>query len=308
MAAEVETVTQHSDRVRSISLRPRHRRGFPPFVPGDHVQLQHETGLRRDYSLISAPDDASHYEIAIQREPSGRGGSVLFHDELRRGDTVYVSYPRPGIRIDPDAASHVFVAGGIGATAVLGLLPALPSAHRSVMHYAVRRPEDAVFLESFARHGVEVHVHVSAQGSRLDVDRVIKEAPTDATVYACGPERLLDAVERAGAGRREGSVRVERFVTAPSPDERQGDAFTAKLLGAGKTVDVGEGESLLRALRRSGVVVDFSCESGTCGSCVIEFARGDVQHRDVCLSEAERRSGFLATCVSRGAGEIELLI
>jgi len=308
IAAQVDAVIPHSARVRGLRLRPRHREAFPGFVPGDHVQLQHETGVRRDYSLISAPDDTSRYEIAVQREPDGRGGSVLFHDGLSPGDTVFVSYPQPGFRIDPTASDHLFVAGGIGVTAILGLLPALPGGSRGVLHYAVRRPEDAILTESLARYGVDVSIHSSSMGTRLDLELVVARAPADAIIYACGPPGLLDSLEEVTVGRPNGTVRVERFAAAPPPDELLGDAFAANLLGAKRTIEVGERESLLRALRRSGIPLDYSCESGVCGSCVLEVTRGDVDHRDLCLTDDDRRTGFMAACVSRGRGAIDLLI
>lgn len=306
IAAEVDSVIQHSARVRGFRFTPCHRDTFPSFVPGDHVQLQHQSGVRREYSLIGHPNDPHHYEVAIQREQEGRGGSMAFHD-LNPGDTVFVSYPQPGFRIDREASEHVFVAGGIGVTAILGLLTDLPSGSRGVVHYAVRHRDDAILLEHLARFDVELHVHCSSLGERLDIAAMVATAK-DATFYACGPERLLTSVDRAAAGRPQGTVRSERFVAAPAVDEHRGDAFTANLLGSKRSIDVGERESLLHALQRADIPVDFSCESGICGSCVIEAANGEVEHRDLCLTEDDRRSGFLATCVSRGIGGIDLLI
>nr|WP_269813961.1 2Fe-2S iron-sulfur cluster-binding protein [Jiangella endophytica] len=54
--------------------------------------------------------------------------------------------------------------------------------------------------------------------------------------------------------------------------------------------------------------VDYSCEGGVCGSCVIEAAQGEIDHRDRCLSDDERARGLLATWVSRGRGDIALLL
>ena len=49
-----------------------------------------------------------------------------------------------------------------------------------------------------------------------------------------------------------------------------------------------------------------SCESGTCGSCKTKLVSGDVDHRDLVLTEAEKPANIMV-CVSR-ARSVELLL
>ncbi|WP_436181573.1 MULTISPECIES: 2Fe-2S iron-sulfur cluster-binding protein [unclassified Caballeronia] len=49
-----------------------------------------------------------------------------------------------------------------------------------------------------------------------------------------------------------------------------------------------------------------SCETGSCGTCVIGYSKGRVEHNDICLHRSSRDS-LLAVCVSRAtSGEITL--
>jgi phthalate 4,5-dioxygenase reductase subunit len=44
--------------------------------------------------------------------------------------------------------------------------------------------------------------------------------------------------------------------------------------------------------------VPRSCESGTCGSCKTRLLAGEVEHRDMVLSD-EEKDGHIMVCVSR---------
>ncbi|MFK4806140.1 PDR/VanB family oxidoreductase [Microbacterium sp. ZW CA_36] len=303
MAAQVTAVRDLSRRVRAIRVAPIHRRAFPLAAGGDHVHVQHPTGVRRDYSLVSSR--GGDYEIAVQRQDAGRGGSALFHAS-QPGDPVFISYPQPGMSLDATASRHVFVAGGIGVTAIIGLLHDVSPALDGEVHYAVNRRADAVLLDRLEASGLEVHLHVSAEGTRLDVSSLVAGLTPDTALYHCGPPSLMAALDAAGHPPQR--TRSEAFAVTARPGERLGEPFTARLLGTGRSVSVAADETLLTALLRDGIPVDYSCEGGVCGSCVIEAPSGDLDHRDRCLSDADRGQRLLATCVSRGRDDIALLI
>ena len=84
-----------------------------------------------------------------------------------------------------------------------------------------------------------------------------------------------------------------------------GEPFTAKCLKSGVTVEVAEGQSLLQALLDAGINMDYSCEGGVCGTCVVPLVSGEVEHMDEFLMDDEHDTQ-MTTCVSRGVGEIEI--
>lgn len=306
MAARLEADAWPARGVRELTVVPVHRETFPRFVPGDHVHIQHGNGTRRDYSLIGPADDPSCYRIAIRRDDDGRGGSVLFHEELEVGDLLFVSYPQSGMRIDRTASHHVFVAGGIGVTAILGLLEGLPPGASSEIRYCVRHREHAAYLDVLQASGAEVILHESAAGGRLDVPALTAGLADDATVYCCGPEALMAEMAEAASRLHPDRVRCESFTGRVSaPGDRLGDSFEARLMLSEQVIHVAEDESLLQAMLRENVPVDYSCEGGACGSCVLEVVDGEIEHRDLCLSDEERGQS-MAACVSRGKGAISV--
>lgn len=84
-----------------------------------------------------------------------------------------------------------------------------------------------------------------------------------------------------------------------------GESFTAKCLRSGVTVEVAEGQSLLQSLLDAGIDMDYSCEGGVCGTCVVPVVSGQIDHLDEFLMEDEQEEQ-MTTCVSRGEGEIEI--
>lgn len=305
MAARVIAEEWPAPGVRGLEFAPVHRESFPPFVPGDHIQIQHDNGTRRDYSLIGPAADPSTYKIAIRRDDAGRGGSMLFHDELAVGDLVFVSYPQAGMRVADDTGHHLFIAGGIGVTAILGLLDGLAPGATAEVHYCVKTRADAAYLPALQASGASVTVYESRAGHRLDAAQLLATVRPDTTAYHCGPTSLMDAVKLAAAHWPADRVRSESFAGVAKAESSQGEPFDAWLVLSKRVIHVPEHETLLQAMLREDVPLDYSCEGGACGSCVVELVEGSVEHRDLCLSEDER-AGAMTACVSRGKGAISI--
>jgi ferredoxin len=144
-------------------------------------------------------------------------------------------------------------------------------------------------------------VFAADEGVRANVAELLASAP-DAVVYVCGPTRLLDAVEAAGAGRGSGHLHLERFeakqVAAPVWDE----PFEVELLLSGITVTVPPELSILDVVEQHGVLALSSCRVGTCGTCETPIIDGEIDHRDSVLSPEEQDDNFaMMICVSRAA-------
>ena len=76
MAARVIAEEWPAPGVRGLEFAPVHRESFPPFVPGAPIQIQHDNGPPRDYSLLGPAAAPATYKISIRRSEAGRGGST----------------------------------------------------------------------------------------------------------------------------------------------------------------------------------------------------------------------------------------
>jgi len=96
----------------------------------------------------------------------------------------------------------------------------------------------------------------------------------------------------------ERNVHVEHFEAAEI-DTSEDDSFTVEL-DTGESFEIPADRSILSVLTDNGIDVFKSCEEGICGSCVSGVLEGVPDHRDNCLSAADKEAGDqMALCVSR---------
>lgn len=308
LTLQVAERIDEADGIAGLVLADSQGRDLPPWRPGAHIDVvvdrAGEAPAIRQYSLCGDPADRTAYRVAVLREDGGGGGSVAIHENVRQGKLVRASAPRDNFGFEP-AESLVFVAGGIGITPILPMLrEAEASGSRWALHYAGRSPETMAFGADLAGFGDRVRRYERSSGLRMDVAEIVADARAEgATVYACGPRGLLDAVE-AAAAETGCDVRVERFENDQEVDLPTDQPFEVELALAGKTLTVEPGESILGRVREAGVPVPSSCEGGTCGTCETFVVEGEPDHRDAVLTAAEREeSEVMMICVSRCRGD-----
>ncbi len=296
----VEAVEPVAENVVSVTLSGA---GLPRWTPGSHIDVELGESSRQ-YSLCGDPAEPDRYRIAVLRERESRGGSRFVHERLEVGETLRIRGPRNHFRLDPGADDYLFVAGGIGITPIIAMADHAHAAGAAYeIHYCGRGESTMALLDRLRRdHGDALTVHTSS-GGRLDVDALLAEPVAGRQVYACGPQRLLTALEAAMIRWPQDSLRVEHFEAASLLDPASEHAFDVELADSGGTVMVPADLTVLTALRAAGVDVPSDCEEGLCGSCEVAVLDGTVDHRDRVLTRAERATGrSMMTCCSRACG------
>lgn len=282
---------------------------LPEFTPGAHVSVLAPNGERRKYSLCNDPDERAAYTIAVKREQDGRGGSISLIESVKAGDTLQVSEPRNDFELKPSPAGYTFIAGGIGITPLLSMARHLKSTGvgKFKLYYLTRSKELTPFLAELSgpkyRGLVTIHHDGGDPDTAFDLWPVLEKPRGH--VYCCGPRGLMSAVRDMTGHWSSAAVHFEAFqdVAKTLPDDRP---FKVRVKGCDSEVDVPVGTSILDALRLAGERVPSSCESGTCGSCKTKLIAGDVDHRDLVLSAAEK-AGHIMVCVSRArSGDLEI--
>lgn len=307
MKLRAEIVRLTTPDVLHVSLVHPLRPELPSWTAGAHVDLRLPTGGVRQYSLCGDPADRTRYEIAIKRESSGRGGSIWAHDTIKPGSSLHVSAPRNNLPLAANATRHILVAGGIGITPFVAMAHALAARGEDfTIHYCARSPGDAPLLaELSAICGARLRCWFSSRGARFD-PAMLGCAEAGTHVYACGPQRLLDAIQSvlAAGGWRDDQVHLEVF--QPTIDENfKPEPFDARILSTGEILHVPADRSLLDVMRDHGLALTASCELGVCGSCECGYRDGVVIHRDKVLPIAKRQDR-LTPCVSRARVSVTL--
>jgi ferredoxin-NADP reductase len=292
-----------AEGVVRLSLAHPFGERLPAWSPGAHIDLLLGPDLVRQYSLCGDPGDTSLLQVAVLREPQSRGGSLSVHDTLAEGDTVRVRGPRNHFPL-VDSPHYLFIAGGIGITPVL---PMIAAAERRGadwrLVYGGRSRATMAFAGQLAKaHPHRVALRPQDETGLLDLDALLGSPAPGTLVYCCGPDPLLNAVERRCASWPEGTLHMERFTPKSREDDAPSASFEVELSRSGITVTVPPDKTVLQTVEEAGVQILSSCQEGTCGTCETAVLDGVVDHRDSLLTPAEQaRNDTMFICVSRAA-------
>lgn len=309
----VQAATWEAEGIHSFELRDPGGAALPPFTAGAHIDLHLANGMVRSYSLTNPQDERHRYVVAVQKDRASRGGSTWVHDKLRLGDLVEVAGPRNNFPLAEDAPHSLFIAGGIGVTPLWCMIQRLVALGRPFTLYdCVRTRQEAAFiapLEAAARRpGAIIHFNFDGEpgGKMLDIAAVVAAAPPEAHLYCCGPLPMLAAFEAATKDLPRERVHVEYFTAKEAPAAEGG--FTVVLAKSGKSFVIAPGKTILETLTDAGLDVPSSCLEGVCGTCETRVLEGVPDHRDVVLTEAERKASKTMMICCSGSKSAKLVL
>ncbi|WP_421855931.1 2Fe-2S iron-sulfur cluster-binding protein [Oricola sp.] len=279
---------------------------LPAWTAGSHIDIVVAPEFLRSYSMSGDPADRSRYQIAVLREDAGRGGSKLMHRIFAEGRRVFVSRPLNHFELDETASKTFLMGGGIGIT------PMIAFAHRLhaigadfALHYSCSRRADAGFLDDLAGFAWRdrVALHISDEGSRADLDAILKGYRSGWHVYACGPDRymraVMDAAERQGFPEE---ARHLEYFSVPEQPDYVNHPFTLRLVRSGREFIIPANKTATDVLAENGIHVDVKCSDGICGVCKCGLVSGAVEHRDFVLSKRQRETEIIL-CQSRAVAK-----
>ena len=326
----------HPLRVRCVVPETADAASFVLDVPGDlRTAFEYRAGQfltfrarvdgevhHRCYSMSSSPAVDDELQVTVKRVPGGRVSNWMI-DTLAEGDLVEASVPAGVFCLGPGGGDVVAFSAGSGITPVFSLLKsALATTDRRVRLYYANRDRDAVIfaaeLDALAERypgRLEVVHHLDVERGFVEPDALgpfVGDA-AGADCYVCGPTPFMDIVEATLLAHGVGPdrIHIERFTPAEpvpagerSTDGPGGDAVTTarvtvELGGRTDTVDHRPGTTILQTARQMGMSPPFSCESGSCATCMAKLVEGTVRmHANDVLTDDEVAEGWVLTCQS----------
>ena len=285
---------------------------LPEWTAGAHIDVVVAPEYLRQYSLSGDPADRATYQIGVLREDGGRGGSTLMHRIFAEGRKVFISKPINHFPLDETATRTLLMGGGIGVTPMIAMAHRLHALGADFeLHYSAKTRDTANYLDDLASFpwSGRVHLHISDEGTRADLDQIMSGYQPGWHVYTCGPDRFMDGViavaERQGFP--EGARHLEYFSVPEQPDH-ENHPFTLRLVNSGRDIPVPADRTAADALNEVGIHVDVKCSDGLCGVCHCGLVSGEVEHRDFMLSKKQRETTIIL-CQSRAVepdGVIEI--
>lgn len=301
----VDSIVPVTETIKRFQFQAVDGKFLPAFTGGSHIttfiQNQDEV-IERHYSLVSNPVDRSQYAIAIRRDEQSRGGSVYWHDQVKEGDLLEISFPKNHFALSYEAKHHVFYAAGIGITPFLTMMADLQAEGKSFeLHYAAKNKELCAFYDYINETypGVCTFYFSEDPTSTRMAPASMAEHRIGTHVYFCGPVSMVneyrDAAEEYGYPKH--AIHFELFAAAAEGPQ---EPFVVELASSNTEIHVPEGATLLETLLKEGIDAPYSCKIGGCGSCQVEVIDGEVDHRDSFYREDERKElKAILTCCSR---------
>ncbi len=269
----------------------------------------------RCYSMSSSPDTDDRFTTTVKRVPDGLMSNWMI-DTLGPGDSVDVMRPAGLFVLRETDVPIVAFAGGSGITPVLSIIKsALATTQRQIALVYANRSADAVIFASELDELVaasdgrfSVHHHLDAEQGFLDAAAcaALVREQVDADFYICGPGPYMEIVE-AGLALLQiapAQLFIERFVVPGDVVELVDDVDAAESLvirlgGGEHRLDYQAGDTLLEAARRGGLSPPYSCEAGSCATCMAHLEAGSAAMRvNNALSADEVAGGWVLTCQS----------
>jgi dimethylamine monooxygenase subunit B len=305
----VKAIEQETEFVKRFTLAAVDGKPLPRFSGGAHIStfIEEEKVIVRQYSLTSNPDETQNYQIAVRLSETSRGGSRYWHQKMKVGDILFISYPKNQFPLSFKAKHHVFYAAGIGITPFLSMMKDLTKkgAHFE-LHYASKSKGNCSFYEYLQVHFPnQCHFYFSNKKQRLNAS-FLERHPIGTHVYFCGPETFITQFtdEAVKLGYPNSSIHFERF-TPPQPMNTM--PFHVQIKN-GTLIQVSKDQSLLEALLEQGITAPYSCRVGRCGTCELKVKEGEIDHYDSFLSDEQKKTNSkILACVSRAKSSKLLL-
>ena len=203
------------------------------------------------------------------------------------------------------ARHHLLIAAGIGITPMVSHLRSARRWGRDVELLYIHRDGRGAYSDEIKALTDHARFFTERAAFLAELVATLADSPFGTHAYICGPAPFIDDVVTLATdlGWPGSRIHVEHFGGELAP----GEPFEVELAGSGETFVVDSGISLLESLEARGQTVASMCRQGVCGECRVPVRSGVILHRDLYLSESERRAGdAMMACVSRADGHLEL--
>ena len=324
----VSKIERFNAKSLAISLAiPADLKSIFHFEPGQYITFSHSVGdkeIRRSYSIASTPEDEM-ITVGV-KEVEGGIFSTYANKTLKEGDVLRVATPEGGFVLDKEASSILAIGAGSGITPLLSIMKVALSNNPNVkvgLIYGNQSDRSMMFKDSiqelsqnFSDRFFAVNAFSREQGGdyfgRIDrgvilhalKNKLVGVGVPDKT-YLCGPEAMIHHAKDAllDQGVAEEHVLFELFVTSENAKEINVSGMASvRVLLDGETheIKVPKEEFLLDSLLEQGVDAPYSCQGGSCSSCICKITEGGADMaRNQVLTDNEVANGFVLSCQAK---------
>ena len=329
-------IEREGSGARTLILKTEDNSPAAWFRAGQYVSVKMKIGqsyVTRPYSISSSPKLTKDGKIfiTVKENPGGFVADFILK-ELQEGDSVLVSGPEGNFYHDRlrDRGNVVAVAGGSGITPFLSMAYAIRDGIEDfnlTILFGSRTEKSILFrseLDSIVEETDKVRViHVLSdeevpgfEHGFVTADLVRRYAPSDYSLFICGPEGLYRHMEGVAEelGLPKRLVRREiigvsgRMVSSVSDSPEVFHKLSVIQGPYRYEITASSKETLLVAMERAGILAPARCRSGECGWCRSKILSGSViiPTQNDFRRHMDRETDHIHPCVSFPASDIVL--
>jgi ring-1,2-phenylacetyl-CoA epoxidase subunit PaaE len=294
--------------------------------------------IRRSYSMSSSPYTDVSLAVSVKAVQGGLMSNYLNEqikvDDLLE---IMEPMGNFTTELNPDQKRTIVLIGaGSGITPLISIAKSvlMVEADSNVILILGNRNEESILLKGkidalLAKYSSRFEVaHTLSQPSeswkgesgrlnRTHILKILEQFPSSATdfteYFICGPDGMMEeakeALELLGVDSQK--IHKESFATANSlkahgevmVHEDDGSLKSREITvlyeGSEFKLKVEPHQTILEAALEMDIDLPYSCQAGMCTACLGRCVSGKVQlDEEDALSEAERKAGFILTCVA----------
>lgn len=307
----ITRIKQETPSVRTFRLKLKGGRLPFSFSPGQYIEIsaliagQMET---RAYSISSSPTQRHYLEITIKQEEDGLMSHHLF-ESVERGNYLKARGPFGRFTFTGTKSNHLtLIAGGVGITPMMSMLRNLAAINwhgKALGLFSFQSSADILFhgpLKNSAkrlRHFKSIitltdNAPLFWLGKRghINFQQLKKHAPhlQKSLIFLCGPRTFMTDIRAAllKLGVPPEAIKTEdfnsfvhanaqRLPTLSSRPAQSPLGYKITFSKSDKTAQSLPDETILECAERSGVAIEYSCRTGTCGTCITKLLSGTVR-------------------------------
>lgn len=297
------------------------------------VQRVKNEEVRRSYSITSSPELNEPLTIGVKRVENGLFSRLLI-DHAKPGDE-WTSTGAGGLFVLPEDVQNYhqvfFFAAGSGITPIYALIKTVLHSHPHltvVLVYSNALPEKTIFFDALQKLTKQfgkrfILEFLYSNNPKLERARLYRELLLELTdkllvtekaktlFYVCGPEAYMRMCifTLQAIGVPKNNIKKENFVVHNIsyknilPPDKETHRVHLYFAERDYEFSVSYPDNILKAAKKNGIQLPYSCEVGRCGNCVAKCVKGTVWHSyNEVLTDRELEQGLVLTCVGHPVG------
>lgn len=222
---EVVDITEETEEIKSFTITSDEI-DLSQFIPGQYITVDIDSEklpykAKRHYSIVDGDKDFLIFGVKrdVTDEHEGEVSTIL-HDDVAVGDTLYLSAPVGGFKLEHKANNQLFLGSGVGVTPLVsmykeavdaGLKATFVQSTANVKNIAFEEKIKAIASQSLQ---AEVINHLRDQDAHIDGEQLKQYIDDDTEIYVCGGDIFLKSIikELRTLGVSMDNVHFETFI------------------------------------------------------------------------------------------------